>query len=101
MKNVNSFQVIFYAAKPAGGLDASGLDSRFDACLDSRFDAGFCVDHFVCVDNSVDNGFDNTVDDCFDDNSVDDCFDDNSVNDSVDNSVDDSVNDGFDRAAKF
>ena len=72
MKNVNSFQVIFYAANAAGGLDASGLDSRFDA--------GLSVDNFVCVDNSVDNGFDNTVDDCFDDNLVDD---------------------GFDRAAKF
>jgi hypothetical protein len=80
MKNVNSFQVIFYAANAAGGLDASGLDSRFDA--------GLSVDNFVCVDNSVDNCFDNSVD-----NSVDDCFD--------DNSVDDSVNDGFDRAAKF
>jgi hypothetical protein len=80
MKNVNSFQVIFYAADAAGGLDASGLDSRFDA--------GLSVDNFVCVDNSVDNCFDNSVD-----NSVDDCFD--------DNSVDDSVNDGFDRAAKF
>jgi hypothetical protein len=84
MKNVNSFQVIFYSANAAGGLDASGLDSRFDA--------GLSVDNFVCVDNSVDNGFDNSVDDCFDDNSVDD---------SVDNSVDDSVDDGFDRAAKF
>ena len=76
MKNVNSFQVIFYAANAAGGLD-------------SRLDAGLSVDNFVCVDQSVD--------DCFDDNSVDDsvddCFD--------DNSVDDSVNDGFDRAAKF
>ena len=81
MKNVNLFQVIFYAANAAGGLDASGLDSRFDA--------GLSVDNFVCVDNSVDNGFDNSVDDCFDDNSVDDCFDDN------------SVDDGFDRAAKF
>ena len=81
MKNVNSFQVIFYAANAAGSFDASGLDSRFDA----GFDAGFRVDNFVCVDQSVD--------DCFDDNSVDDCFD--------DNSVDDSVNDGFDRAAKF
>jgi hypothetical protein len=80
MKNVNLFQVIFYAANAAGGLDASGLDSRFDA--------GLSVDNFVCVDNSVDNGFDNSVDDCFDDNSVDD-------------SVNDSVNDGFDRAAKF
>jgi hypothetical protein len=80
MKNVNSFQVIFYSANAAGGLDASGLDSRFDA--------GLSVDNFVCVDNSVDNCFDNSVD-----NSVDDCFD--------DNSVDDSVNDGFDRAAKF
>jgi hypothetical protein len=85
MKNVNSFQVIFYAANAAGGLD-------------SRLDAGLSVDNFVCVDQSVD--------DCFDDNSVDDCFDDNSVDDSVDdcfddNSVDDSVNDGFDRAAKF
>ena len=55
MKNVNSFQVIFYAANAAGGLDASGLDSRFDA--------GLSVDNFVCVDNSVD--------DCFDDDSVD------------------------------
>ena len=80
MKNVNSFQVIFYSANAAGGLDASGLDSRFDA--------GLSVDNFVCVDNSVDNCFDNSVD-----NSVDDCFD--------DNSVDDSVNNGFDRAAKF
>ena len=69
MKNVNLFQVIFYAANAAGGLDAS---------LDSRFDAGLSVDNFVCVDNSVDNGFDDTVDDCFD-NSVDDCFDDNWV----------------------
>ena len=83
MKNVNSFQVIFYAANAAGSFDASGLDSRLDA--------GLSVDNFVCVDNSVDNGFDNSVDDCFD-NSVDDCFD---------NSFDDSVNEGFDRAAKF
>ena len=87
MKNVNSFQVIFYSANAAGGLDASGLDSRFDAGLDSRFDAGFnagfCVDNFVCVDNSVDNSVNNSVDN------------------SVDNGFDDSVNDGFDRAAKF
>jgi hypothetical protein len=76
MKNVNSFQVIFYAANAAGGLDASGLDSRFDA--------GFRVDNFVCVDNSVD-----------------DCFNDNSVDNSVNDGFDDSVNDGFDRAAKF
>jgi hypothetical protein len=89
MKNVNSFQVIFYAANAAGSFDASGLDSRLDA--------GLSVDNFVCVDNSVDNGFDNTVDDCFDDNSVDD-----SVDNSVNNCFDDSVNDGFDdRAAKF
>ena len=87
MKNVNSFQVIFYAANAAGSFDASGLDSRLDACLS--------VDNFVCVDNSVDNGFDNSVDNCFD-NSFDD-----SVDDSVDNGFDDSVNDGFDRAAKF
>jgi len=85
MKNVNSFQVIFYAANAAGGLDASGLDSRFDA--------GLSVDNFVCVDNSVD--------DCFDDNSVDDCFDDDSVDNSVNDGFDDSVNDGFDRASKF
>jgi hypothetical protein len=91
MKNVNSFQVIFYAANPAGSFDASGLDSRLDA--------GLSVDNFVCVDNSVDNGFDNSVDDCFD-NSFDNSFDD-SVDDSVDNGFDDSVNDGFDRAAKF
>jgi hypothetical protein len=91
MKNVNSFQVIFYAANAAGSFDASGLDSRLDA--------GLSVDNFVCVDNSVDNGFDNTVDDCFD-NSFDNSFDD-SVDDSVDNGFDDSVNDGFDRAAKF
>ncbi len=89
MKNVNSFQVIFYAANAAGSFDASGLDFRLDA--------GLSVDNFVCVDNSVDNGFDNTVDDCFDDNSVDD-----SVDNSVNNCFDDSVNDGFDdRAAKF
>jgi hypothetical protein len=92
MKNVNLFQVIFYAANAAGSFDASGLDSRLNA--------GLSVDNFVCVDNSVDNGFDNSVD-----NSVDDCFDDDSVDNSVDNSVndgfDDSVNDGFDRAAKF
>ena len=81
MKNVNSFQVIFHAANATGGLDASGLDAGFDA--------GFRVDNFVCVDNSVYNGFDNSVDDCFDDNSADDCFDDN------------LVDDGFDRAAKF
>ena len=86
MKNVNSFQVIFYAANAASGLD-------------SRFDASLSVDNFVCVDNSVDNGFDNSVDDCFD-NSFDNSFDD-SVDDSVDNGFDDSVNDGFDRAAKF
>jgi hypothetical protein len=91
MKNVNSFQVIFYAANAAGSFDASGLDSRLDA--------GLSVDNFVCVDNSVDNGFDNSVDDCFD-NSFDNSFDD-SVDDSVDNGFDDSVNDGFDRAAKF
>ena len=91
MKNVNLFQVIFYAANAAGSFDASGLDSRLNA--------GLSVDNFVCVDNSVDNGFDNSVDDCFD-NSVDDCFD-NSFDDSVDNGFDDSVNDGFDRAAKF
>jgi hypothetical protein len=70
MKNVNLFQVIFYAANAAGGLD-------------SRLDAGLSVDNFVCVDNSVDNGFDNSVDNGFDnsvdDNSVDDCFDDNWV----------------------
>ena len=83
MKNVNLFQVIFYAANAASGLD-------------SRLDAGFSVDNFVCVDNSVDNCFDNSVDDCFDDNSVDD-----SVDNSVDNGFDDLVNDGFDRAAKF
>ena len=76
MKNVNSFQVIFYAANAAGGLDASGLDSRFDA--------GLSVDNFVCVDNSVD-----------------DCFDDDSVDNSVNDGFDDSVNDGFDRASKF
>jgi hypothetical protein len=86
MKNVNLFQVIFYAANAASGLD-------------SRLDAGLSVDNFVCVDNSVDNGFDNSVDDCFD-NSFDNSFDD-SVDDSVDNGFDDSVNDGFDRAAKF
>ena len=57
MKNVNSFQVIFHAANAAGGLD-------------SRLDAGLSVDNFVCVDNSVDNGFDDTVD-----NSVNDGFD--------------------------
>ena len=49
MKNVNSFQVIFYAANAAGSFDAS---------LDSRFDAGLSVDNFVCVDNSVNDGFD-------------------------------------------
>ena len=79
MKNVNLFQVIFYAANAAGGLDASGLDSRLDSRLDAGFDADFCVDHFVCVDNSVNDGFDNTVDNGFDDtvdNSVDNCFDD-------------------------
>jgi hypothetical protein len=91
MKNVNLFQVIFYAANAAGSFDASGLDSRLNA--------GLSVDNFVCVDNSVDNGFDNSVDDCFD-NSFDNSFDD-SVDDSVDNGFDDSVNDGFDRAAKF
>jgi hypothetical protein len=76
MKNVNSFQVIFYSANAAGGLDASGLDSRFDA--------GLSVDNFVCVDNSVDNGFDNSVDNGFDD-SVDNSVDDNSVDDCFDN----------------
>ena len=83
MKNVNSFQVIFYAANATGGLDASGLDSR----LDAGFDAGFRVDNFVCVDNSVNDGFDNTVDNGFDDtvdNSVDNGFDNNSVDDGFD-----------------
>ena len=92
MKNVNLFQVIFYAANAASGLDAS---------LDSRFDAGFSVDNFVCVDNSVDNCFDNSVNDGFD-NSVDNGFDDtvdNSVNDGFDDTVDNSVNDGFDDRA--
>jgi hypothetical protein len=80
MKNVNSFQVIFYAANAASGLDS---------CFDAGFDAGLSVDNFVCVDNSVD---DNSVDDCFD-NTVDNCFD-----DTVDNCFDDTVDDGFDRA---
>jgi hypothetical protein len=74
MKNVNSFQVIFYAANAAGGLD-------------SRLDAGLSVDNFVCVDNSVNDGFDNTVDNGFDDtvdNSVDNGFDNNSVDDGFD-----------------
>jgi hypothetical protein len=92
MKNVNLFQVIFYAANAAGGLDASGLDFRFDADLDSRFDAGFRVDNFVCVDNSVDNSVNNSVD-----NSVDNGFDD-TVDNSVNDGFDDSVNDCFDRA---
>jgi hypothetical protein len=86
MKNVNSFQIVFYAA--------DCVDSR----LDARFDAGLNVDHVVCVDDSVFND-DNSVFD--DDNSVDndDCFNDDSVYNSVyDNSVyDDSV----DRVKKF
>jgi hypothetical protein len=62
MKNVNSFQIVFYAANAASSLD-------------SCFDAGFRVDHVVCVDDSV---FD-------DDNSVDDWFNNDSVyDDSVD-----------------
>ena len=81
MKNVNSFQVIFYAANAAGSFDASGLDSRLDA--------GLSVDNFVCVDNSVDNGFDNSVDYSVDDNSVNNGFD-NTVDNCFDN-----------RAAKF
>jgi hypothetical protein len=81
MKNVNLFQVIFYAANAAGGLDAS-------------FDAGFRVDNFVCVDNGFDNTVDDTVDDSVD-NSVDDGFDDNSVDNSVDDGFDD---DSVDRA---
>jgi hypothetical protein len=55
--------------------------------LDAGFDADFCVDHFVCVDNSVNDGFDNTVDNGFDDtvdNSVDNGFDNNSVDDGFD-----------------
>jgi hypothetical protein len=82
MKNVNSFQIVFYAADCV----AFGLDSGLDA--------GLNVDNVVCVDNSVDIN-------CFDDNSVndDDCFNDDSVYDSV---YDDLVDDCFDdRAAKF
>ncbi len=73
MKNVNSFQIVFYAA--------DCVDSRFDA----RLNAGLNVDHVVCVDDSVfdnDNSVDN--DSVFNDNSVNDGFDDNSVDNSVD-----------------
>jgi hypothetical protein len=72
MKNVNSFQIVFYAA--------DCVDSRFDA----RLDAGLNVNHVVCVDDSV-----------FNDKSVDDNWFD------IDSVYDNSVNDGFDRAAKF
>jgi hypothetical protein len=78
MKNVNSFQIVFYAA--------DCVDSR----LDARFDAGLNVDHVVCVDDSVFNDDNSVFDDdnsvFNDDNSVDDdWFDNDSVyDDSVD-----------------
>jgi hypothetical protein len=70
MKNVNSFQIVFYAAD----------------CVD----AGLNVDHVVCVDDSVFNDDNSVFDDdnsvFNDDNSVDDdWFDNDSVyDDSVD-----------------
>ena len=77
MKNVNSFQIVFYAA--------DCVDSR----LDARFDAGLNVDHVVCVDDSVFNDDNSVFDDdnsvFNDDNSVDDWFNNDSVyDDSVD-----------------
>jgi hypothetical protein len=67
-------------------------------CVASGLDFGLSADHVVCIDNSVD--------DCFDDNSVDDdnCFNDDSVYNSVyDNSVyDDSVyDDSVERVKQF